>query len=175
MLYKMFALLLSLHSVSGFAVAGTRPVVKPRTTNDIAMSLSIVEQVGTQLMATSQFERTSDVVIGIGANSPNFGGPEGANAAYFVAVLAVLSIVQRNGTGGLSPGTGGWDNNKDSSKTGGYAPRLTPGGVEKVRFPPTMGGAERSAAGSGGVGILFAGFLPVIIEISRVTQLGAGA
>jgi hypothetical protein len=171
MLYKMIALLLSLHSASGFAAAGVRPIANMRPASNVAMSLSTVEQVGGQLMALAQFERSTDVVIGIGANAPGFGGPEGAYAAYLVAALGIISVASRNGSGGLSPGTGGWDDNKGSSSTGGYAPRLTPGGVEKVRFPPTMGGPERSAAGSGANGILFAGFLPLIIEISRVINL----
>ena len=131
-----------------------------------------------QLMAMAQFERTTDVVIGIGANAPNFGGPEAANAAYFTAALGIASVVSRNGSGGLTLGSGGWDVNSEKGRrlqrsTSRYDRRLTPGGVEKVRFPPTMGGPERSAAGSGGVGILFAGFLPVAIEVSRVIALGA--
>ena len=111
----------------------------------------------------------------IGAGAPNFGTPEamasGAQAAYLVAALGIISVASRNGSGGLSPGTGGWDNNQDSSNTGGYASRTTPGGVEKVRFPPTMGGPERPAAGSQGNGILFAGVFPLFLEISRAMQL----
>ena len=44
-------------------------------------------------------------------------------------------------------------------------------GVEKVRFP-VDGGPERPAAGSAANGLIFAGLLPTILELSRVSQIG---
>ena len=46
------------------------------------------------------------------------------------------------------------------------------GGVEKVKFP-VDGGPERAAAGQAGGPFLIAGLLPLLVELSRVSQLTA--
>ena len=43
-------------------------------------------------------------------------------------------------------------------------------GVEKVRFP-VDGGPDRAAAGQAGGPFLIAGLLPLLVELSRVSQL----
>jgi hypothetical protein len=51
--------------------------------------------------------------------------------------------------------------------------RAAVGGIEKVRFP-VEGGPGRAAAGQAGAPFLFAGLLPTLLELSRVSQLPAG-
>ena len=136
-----------------------RPAVHMRAANDVTMSLNVVQDAGANMVAL--VPQAGEVTLGIGANAPGFGGD--GTFVFVIALIAIASVAARNGTGG-TPGSGG--------RVGdAYVPRTTPNGVEMVRFPPTMGGPERPAAGSQGVGLLLAGFFPTIIEISRVMNL----
>ena len=132
---------------------------------------AVVQQAGANFVAAVPQSR--DTTFGIGANSPRWDAKDGDGAWVFaLAAAGFASVIVRNGSNGLTPATGGWDANKDNriGRTA-IAPRTTPDGIEKVRFPPTMGGPERPAAGQQGVGLLLAGFLPTILEISRVMAL----
>lgn len=204
MLYtKVFAVLFSLQSCSGFAIAGASPAVNART-GEVAMKSApgnmmagaalafalaagtptmvnaaveppaVVQQAGASFVAAVP-ESTGETNFGIGANSPSWDGKDGEGTApiFALAVAGFASILSRNGSGGLSPSTGGWDDNKAGRSKRGRGlegPRTTPNGVEKVRFP-VDGGAGRSATGQQGVGLLLAGVFPTFLEISRVMNL----
>lgn len=171
------ALLLSIGSVSAFSFSGTRPTINVRSSRSIVMSheAHLLADVTNLVAAVPQ---ARDITFGIGANAPNWASADGEGSAviFGIAAAGLVSIIARNGSGGLSPATGGWDNNKSgSTRRGGRKPfkttvSTTPNGVVKVRFP-VDGGAERGATGQAGAPLLLTGFFPVILEISRVMNL----